>query len=381
MDRLQLGWSLPTSQGNKREPVSASEPLTINVPLIALFQKAATLFPVLDRVRSRDSANSRATHPAYRHALVGYTYRAFQYSGLVRQASKKMTLRTYPLSKLTQEFSKHNIDELSKLEVLDVTSPHALVQAAGYLKHTQALERGKGVFFRGQSKLYSTLSPSLLRGIPDGPQVVSRRIILDGLVNEIDRTDGGLRCVRAEFREPLLQHYGIRTTWLDAVDNIWIALWFACHSAKTRKWPDQGLHFEKRLPSIHDSKKYAYILFLASAYTGSPEITPGIYTDISSQTVDLRIGAPSQFLRPHAQHGLLVRCLSNTKQPKSDCSELHVGTVRIPLEAALDWLGDAATLKVHTLFPPAYYDYGYSLLINGIKTSSPDLGTIYQIQS
>ncbi|GAA0468199.1 hypothetical protein Ade02nite_79030 [Paractinoplanes deccanensis] len=33
--------------------------------------------------------------------------------------------------------------------------------------------------------------------------------------------------------EPLLQHYGIRTRWLDLVGNIWSALWFACHHFTT----------------------------------------------------------------------------------------------------------------------------------------------------
>jgi hypothetical protein len=48
--------------------------------------------------------------------------------------------------------------------------------------------------------------------------------------------------------EPLLQHYGLATTWIDLVDNIWVALWFACHKAHISGKRSQYLHFEKRLP-------------------------------------------------------------------------------------------------------------------------------------
>ena len=31
--------------------------------------------------------------------------------------------------------------------------------------------------------------------------------------------------------EPLIQHYGVKTPYIDLVDNIWVALWFALHQA------------------------------------------------------------------------------------------------------------------------------------------------------
>lgn len=47
--------------------------------------------------------------------------------------------------------------------VLEVTTPHAFVQAVGYLKY--ALRERGGVYFRGQNKLYPGLVPALFRGI------------------------------------------------------------------------------------------------------------------------------------------------------------------------------------------------------------------------
>lgn len=52
---------------------------------------------------------------------------------------------TFPLSKLKHEAGRHVIDAESGLEVFDAPSPHALIQAAGYLKYTLA-KKHKGVF-------------------------------------------------------------------------------------------------------------------------------------------------------------------------------------------------------------------------------------------
>lgn len=292
-----------------------------------------------------------------------------------------MSSHTYTLSRLNHEHGKHVIDAESGLEVFDAPTSHALIQAAGYLKYNLAKTSGQGVFFRGQSRLYQTLSPTLLRGVKDGPPNVSRRALLDKLLSSIETEGSALRAVDPDCREPLLQHYGIRTTWLDVVDNIWIALWFACHSACSAGWPEEYLHFEKRIPNPRVDQEYAYVLLLASAYSTPIPDKPGRFKDKRSETIDLRTAVPSHFVRPHAQHGLLVRRLSNAGLPVSDQLPLHVGTIRIRLEAALEWLGDATTLTTHSLFPPAFYDYGYRELLNSVKPKCKELGSIHRIQA
>jgi hypothetical protein len=291
-----------------------------------------------------------------------------------------MASSAYPLSKLTHEFGTHTVDKDSGLEVFDAPSSHALIQAAGYLKYNLAKSTGQGVFFRGQTRLYESLSPTLLRGVKEGPPNGRRRAKLDELLQSIDADGSALRAVPPDCREPLLQHYGIRTTWLDVVDNIWIALWFACHSANATGWPEEYLHFEKRIPKLRGEQEYAYVLLLASAHSTPLPGLPGRFRDERSETIDLRTAVPSHFVRPHAQHGLLVRRLSKTGQPVSDNLPLHVGTIRVQLEAALDWLGDATTLTTHSLFPPAFYDYGYRELLAGIKPTHKSLGSIHRVQ-
>jgi hypothetical protein len=292
-----------------------------------------------------------------------------------------MSSRPYPLSSLNHESGNHVIDAKSGIEVFHAPTSHSLIQAAGYLKYNLAKKSGKGVFFRGQSRLYKTLSPTLLRGIRDGPPNLHRRGFLQGLLSSIEAEDTALRNVDSDCREPLLQHYGIRTTWLDVVDNIWIALWFACHSARTVGWPEEYLHFEKRIINPRVDREYAYILLLASAYSTPVPDKPGRFRDEESETIDLRTAVPSYFVRPHAQHGLLVRKLSKKGLPVSDQLPLHVGTIRVRLEAALDWLGDATTLTTHSLFPPAFYDSGYRELLRGVKPARRELGSIHRIQA
>ncbi len=291
-----------------------------------------------------------------------------------------MVIGKYPLSGLTHETGKHVIDEASGFEVFDAPSPHALVQAAGYLKYILAKEQRSGVFFRGQTQLYPTLSPSLLRGAANGQPTQQRLKMLEDFLDKIDSEKQVLRAVDKDCREALLQHYGIKTTWIDVVDNIWVALWFGCHQAKSTGWPEESLHFERRLMDSQAGERFAYILLLQSSLAPN-ESQPGHYRDNRSETVDLRVAVPSHFVRPHAQHGLLVRRLSNRGNPAADCRPLHVGTIRVRLVAALDWLGTAATLTSHSLFPPAYYDYGYRELIAAVKTERKELGAIYRIQA
>jgi hypothetical protein len=274
------------------------------------------------------------------------------------------------LSRLTTAGAKIESDKDSGLDVLHVDNSHALIQAAGYLKYTLAKESKKGVFFRGQTKLYNGLAPALLRGVKDGPPNVKRRARIAEFL--------ALRAVNPNCREALLQHYGIRTTWLDVVDNVWVALWFACHQALIKGWPEEYLHFEKRTPGTRS--QYAYLLLLESAFFEPVDGQPGLYRDERSETIDLRVAVPSHFLRPHAQHGLLVRRLSKAGLPVSDYSPLIAGTIRVDLANAIDWMGNGSTLVVHSIFPPAYYDSGYLELLKGVVPEHRDLGSIHRIQ-
>ena len=181
-------------------------------------------------------------------------------------------------------------------------------------------------------------------------------------------------------REPILQHYGLKTRWLDVVDNVWIALWFGCYTAHSIGKYREYLHFEKRI--VRHTKpdmSFAYILLLEAAARPDNELGPGCFRDADSATIDLRIAAPSHFVRPHAQHALVVKALDEKGRAPIDFSQLLAGIIRVDLADALEWLGSGDMLSVHALFPPPLYDVGYQEILNDFTESNKILGAIHHI--
>ncbi len=266
------------------------------------------------------------------------------------------------LSNLHSDYGLWTEDLASGIPVYHVSSQHVLIQAAGYLKYVLAKESICGVFFRGQSKLYPSLEPSLYRRAKTQKQKQKRDLTLQCY---LQASQGNILKDVPEFaQEPLLQHYGIRTRWIDLVDNIWVALWFACHVARATGSIGEYLHFERRRPNFNlKAVDYAYILMVRAGTEVVNTAKPGLYSDGTTELIDLRIAAPSTFLRPHAQHSLLLRRSKNADHKNMDYAEFVVGVIRIQLRDALDWLGEGGLTSTHALFPPPTYDFGYRQLL------------------
>ena len=86
----------------------------------------------------------------------------------------------------------------------------------------------------------------------------------------------------------------------------------------------------------------------------------GVYEGTETKLVDLRKALPSYFLRPHAQHAYMIR--KNESYPE-DYSDLIIGIAKIPTVLGLKWLGQNDFLTVSSLFPAAYFDSGYAVLL------------------
>ena len=179
--------------------------------------------------------------------------------------------------------------------------------------------------------------------------------------------------INAIAHEPLLQHYGLRTTWIDIVDNIWVALWFAVHRSHSFGRGGAYLHFERR-DQFKNQKERAFIFLVA--VDSQPTKIPGYYAGENTEAVDLRVCVPSIFLRPHAQHGLLFRMRGKGTVRPIDYFPQVRGIISISLGDALLWLGDAPTLSTHGLFPPPFYDCGYKILLDCAVRPSPEIGSI-----
>jgi hypothetical protein len=291
-----------------------------------------------------------------------------------------MTIRKLPLDTLSSEYAVLKPMPNVGYNAFHVSKPFVLVQAAGYLKHVRAKSGNKAVYFRGQSQIFSSLPPTLYRGVIQSQARTKRDLAMQAFLSDLKARNTTLKAVNDHVKEPLLQHYGLKTRWLDVVDNIWVALWFACHTAHPFGKRAEYLHFEKRI--VRHTKcqdRYAYILLLEAAATPDLKSGPGCFRDADSATIDLRIAAPSQFVRPHAQHGLCLQSLNSRGKPKVDFSPLLVGIIRVNLADALEWLGSGELLNVHALFPPPPYDFGYQEILKSSMSPGRLLGAIHHI--
>src|ERR1039458_1412391 len=206
------------------------------------------------------------------------------------------------------------------------------------LKYVHARDDSEGVYFRGQRSIYGTLKPTLYREIVSQAARDKRDAALKDALWAVRSTAEIFQKFGSYAHEPLLQHYGISTTWIDLVDNVWVALWFACNRAIISGRLKDHMHFEKRIPSTDD--QYAFILFVAADIASRNRKKPGYYFGPKTELVDLRMAAPSIFLRPHSQHGLLFRQKPDATSGRLlDYSGQLRGIVAVELSKALDWLG------------------------------------------
>ncbi len=262
---------------------------------------------------------------------------------------------------------------IAKDGVYHVSSPHVMLQAAGYLKYMAAKEQAV-VYFRGQSAKYNNMRPGLYRGIAKDEVRLKRERLLDEYLQQIAVEKKVFRDVGEYAREGLLQHYGLRTRWIDVVDNIWIALWFSVHNGLVWGSRKQVLHFERRVPAKPDD--YCYIVLMKAQVTNIKKDKPGLYLGPGTEVIDLRLAAPSTYIRPHSQHGLLMRRSDVNAAKDMNYDGLIAGVLRMDLKDALAWLGDGKLLTTHSLFPPPVYDFGYQHLINGAPDGNADIGSV-----
>jgi hypothetical protein len=155
--------------------------------------------------------------------------------------------------------------------------------------------------------------------------------------------------------EPLLQHYGIETRWLDVVDSLQHALFFATHElCDSPQVPGRKTY----APSL---REYGFVYLLdvghARPVTRQRERVVGYWkTSTNCLLADLRALKPSNALRPHAQHGLLVRSINS-----ADLWSHLVARVAVPANEARRWTA-APSLERDALFPPPIWDLIYGTL-------------------
>lgn len=270
-------------------------------------------------------------------------------------------------------------DQTLEIPIYEVSSIHGLNRLIGYSKFMNK-DVGK-VLYRGQNRLYGSLTPSLMRGKKNSDKCLHNlkslvdTIMSDSRLNKQFNLPAGCKSNRSVI-EGALQHYGISTRFIDLVDNHWIALWMSLYESETTKSIEIYTHYKSRyldnydlLSNIargdNDPIGFGYLLMVCVPEIKSPMVN-GLYRGSEFEFIDLRRSLPSIFLRPHAQHAYVLR----RRGPDGNNSNFYdvasqlIGIAKIRLDYIAKWLGNGELLSQNNLFPQPCFDPGYEILLS-----------------
>lgn len=261
-----------------------------------------------------------------------------------------------------------------EVPIYDVYSCFALNQILGHVKFNN--RHYGNVYYRGECELYPTLKPSLMRR-GNNPHKLSKQ--LTAIINRIDKDDKLQKTLNLSTNnskhiiEGMLQHYGVPTRNIDLVDNHWIALWMGLFQSSQHKAVEEyHYYFQRQIPylnlatneSIEDKDLYQYVLLVALPYAEC-SLHDGVRHGKDFVEIDLRQALPSIFVRPHAQHGVVVK-----RKPEvcTSCDDYDLASqvcaiFRIRIDRSAEWLGKGQMLTPQNMFPPPLYDGGYDRLL------------------
>ena len=82
--------------------------------------------------------------------------------------------------------------------------------------------------------------------------------------------------------------------------------------------------------------------------------------------VDLRKALPSIYIRPHAQHALVIKKRikhSDGSASYFDMSKQVVGIIKVRIDIADKWVGNGYLMTESNIFPSPSLDQGYNTLL------------------
>ena len=221
---------------------------------------------------------------------------------------------------------------------LELDSPLVLARFNAEIR--QAVVRNRpsaSVYLRGQDRHFGSMRPSLFRSPNDSYSTQCLLAAQGDYSKTLAKQSTAKRFQRPNL-PGLLQHYGVRTSWLDVVDNLYVAAWFATHSRNGDTW------ISKRSGSC------GWLYFIS---------TEGPTSCLT--VLDLRDKHHHLSTRLHTQHGVSVtrygNCWSNTAL---GFEEFVVATVRLRCGPEWQLRGFMASEKF--LFPNASEDNTLKLL-------------------
>lgn len=287
-----------------------------------------------------------------------------------------------------------------QVPLYELTTTGALNQLIGYAKY---LNKDYGnVYYRGTDFMYDNIRPSIMR-----KRVRGEANDLNNLINQIKkdtylssslnlletikphsiedhRYNKKVERINKYIIEGMLQHYSGITRFADVVNNHWIALWMGLHNFKVQGEGKRYVSCTKRSITIDSiihslgindvrhtivydqSKLFVYVILLAMPYSNDSQMM-GVSETLELVEVDLRKAIPSFYLRPHAQHALVIRKKDNGEKSHDadyyDMASQAIGMLRVRIDIVDKWLGNGELVTTDNLFPSPSIDLGYNSLL------------------
>jgi hypothetical protein len=231
---------------------------------------------------------------------------------------------------------------------LEVNEPAILASFLTFCKVPLGAE-GVSVYLRGQTERHPTLLPSLFRGAANDAVRRKRWSAYQCLLRGLPEKVRGTRFTKPNFGA-VLQHYGLRTPWLDVLDDMHAAIWFALN---TRHQSGGMLEYSRTVTD------FGWIVVLAEPN--------------GCRVVNLRAEQSSRNTRCHVQQGFSLATQSDDEEKPGqdqDFAGAIVGTVRIPNSERWQLRGFRASQPY--FFPPMQIDNTYGQLL------SPDVTALVE---
>jgi hypothetical protein len=223
---------------------------------------------------------------------------------------------------------------------LKIDSPIILARIAAVVRQaSKKQDRETLILCRGQTKFSVSMKPSLFRSA--GTLHVKQLLSAQERVSQRLQANGLKRFNRPDL-PALLQHYGVATTWLDCVDNLFVAIWFATHRY------DPTLNAYAPL-AVGDA---GWIYFI-STRTQSARL----------KAIDLRDVHHNLCVRPHVQHGWSVT-RENPIWSDENRDLREFVPIGVRFENSPHWVVDSSVLSTDLLFPSAGDDNTLKVLRN-----------------
>lgn len=218
---------------------------------------------------------------------------------------------------------------LTKREHLYAEDPAIIARFISEIKQLAYKKLKAKVYLRGQAKDYTLVVPSLFRSAADASTRCRLLQAHDDFCNRLPKLHRLGRFQRPKLAA-LLQHYWIKTPWLDLVDNLFVAAWFGTHI------PD-----ETNSGWQLSQQQFGWIYVVATGDLNGSKL----------DVCDLREEHHPLSVRLHTQHAISA-CMPDRGH---DFSNYVAARIRFPVNTS--WTSAGGLLSSSFLFPNRVVDH------------------------